>query len=280
MASAAAPAAAAPAPQPVTEPIALAPEASATRSLSAPEATEFEGGLIALLAEAPFTGPDLPNGGAMPTVMTQALMRAGEGMPAVSLSTLGSIASLEAMYRDVRLEVGFPVIRPNCFSGGLTTVSRNLCNDFYFSAPMFEVVTTLFSLKADDLEISSAEELASLVICIPDFYPWEELQDLGLALNSATMLEPGSISACFDSLFAGEVDLVYADFLSVERSIGNIYLRGDLTTLSRFTWTKTVHAVAHNGNAAGVDMLSKLNEGFANMVTSGEWRAMMRELLS
>ena len=212
--------------------------------------------------------------------MAQALMRAGEGMPAVSLSTLGSAQSLEAMYQDARLEVGFPVIRPNCFSGNLSGVSRNLCNDFYFSAPMFEVVTTLFSRKADDLEISTAEELAGKVVCIPDFYPFEELQDLGLALDSTTMTEPGSISACFDQLWSGEADLVYADFLSVDNAIGNIDLRGDVAVISRFTWTKTVHAVSHNGNAQGVKMLSMLNEGFANMVSSGEWRAMMRDLLS
>ena len=281
-AAAAAPAALTPAPD--TPAPAATASAGATRSLGAPaasaETAEFNGGLIALLSEAPFTGADLPNGGAMPTIMAQALMRAGEGMPAVSLSTLGSAQSLEAMYQDARLEVGFPVIRPNCFSGNLSGVSRNLCNDFYFSAPMFEVVTTLFSRKADDLEISTAEELAGKVVCIPDFYPFEELQDLGLALDSTTMTEPGSISACFDQLWSGEADLVYADFLSVDNAIGNIDLRGDVAVISRFTWTKTVHAVSHNGNAQGVKMLSMLNEGFANMVSSGEWRAMMRDLLS
>lgn len=284
VASAPAAAPVAPAPAPVATAPAATASAGATRSLSAPAASaepaEFNGGLIALLSESPFTGADLPNGGAMPTIMAQALMRTGEGMPAVSLSTLGNAQSLEAMYQDARLEVGFPVIRPNCFSGSLSSVSRNLCNDFYFSAPMFEVVTTLFARKSDDLEISTAEELAGKVVCIPDFYPFEELQDLGLALNASTMTEPGSISACFDQLWSGEADLVYADFLSVDSAIGNIDLRGDVATISRFTWTKTVHAVAHNGNAEGVKILSMLNEGFANMVSSGEWRAMMRDLLS
>ncbi|MEX0969106.1 MAG: LysM peptidoglycan-binding domain-containing protein [Paracoccaceae bacterium] len=284
VASATAAAPAAPAPAPVEPAPIETASASATRSLTAPEASaasaEFTGGLIALLSESPFTGADLPNGGAMPTVMAQALVRAGEGMPAVSLSTLGNARSLEVMYQDARLEVAFPVIRPNCFSASLTNTSRMLCNDFYFSAPMFEVVTTLFSRASDGLEISSAEDMADLVVCLPDFYPWEELQDLGLALNMETMVEPGSIAECFDMLWSGDADLVYADFLSVDATIGNIDLRGDLVTLSRFTWIKTVHAVSHNGNAEGVNMLSKLNEGFANMVSSGEWRAMMRDLLS
>ena len=270
----AAPAAAEPA---IIEAAPAAEAASATRSIAA---DGFGGGIVAVVAESPFVDASMPNGGAMSAVMTTALGRAGAGMPAVALSTSGTAGTLEAMGRDARLEVGFPVIRPNCFSSNLSAVSSGLCNNFYFSSPMFEVVTTLFARKSDNLQITSAETMAGLNVCIPDFYPFEDLQDLGMALTESTMVEPGSVQACFDALFAGEVDLVYADFLTAEHTIGNIDMRGDIEPLSRFAWIKTVHAVSHNGNANGVNLLTKLNEGFANMVASGEWRAMMRELLS
>lgn len=276
-------AAATPAPEPAPASVAIiatsttASTTEATRSMAAPS---FVGGFVAVLSEAPLTGASLEGGGAMTRFMKIALDAAGSSIPNFGVSTLGNAASLDAMTKNAAIEVGFPVIRPDCFSPNLSSMSRQLCNDFYFSSPVFEIVTQLFALSSDQLQISTAEDLAGKIVCLPDFYPFEELQDLGLALNEATMIEPGSIASCFESLRAGDVDLVYADILSVNRTEGDTSQTDEFEALSRFTWVKTVHAVAFNGNAGGVESLTSLNQGIAALVFGDQWRGIMMDLLS
>ncbi len=183
---------------------------------------------------------------------------------------------------DPDVVLSFPWIDPGCDNQAfLSNRSKMLCDGFQFSDAAFEIVMTFFVADQGGLaQATEPQQFDGKNICVPEQYPVSHLAEAGFLGPNVTIERAKTVAECMSKLLSGLTDVVNADYLSVESTYAVLNSQSIIVENPSFTWVRSIHAIAANGNAAGLQALATFDDGLDRIMDSGEWATVVQEFVN
>jgi polar amino acid transport system substrate-binding protein len=228
---------------------------------------------------APYTGRSLEGGGMLTHVVNSAMgliKEEAKGRFDYGISWVNDWAAhLNPLLLTRAFDVGFPWARPDCESAeNLDQNSLFRCQRFFFSEPLYEVITGLF-LRADSkVRALRKEEISGMTLCRPAGYPIHELDKDGrnwVKEGAITLMRPPSVDECFRLLANGTVDAVVEAELAGRASITSLGLGGKVRMLDQPLALTTYHVLVSKSHPHARTILYYVNSSLQKLRERGEY---------
>lgn len=281
----------APAPAAPAAPVAAAPP-------PAPAATAETGMMISSVVRriefltadgyAPYTGRALEGGGMLTNIVTASMELVKEeakGRFDFGLSWVNDwSAHLNPLLLTRAFDVGFPWARPQCErEAELDTAGKFRCQKFFFSDPLYEVVTSVFVRQDSRLRALRTEEIAGTVVCRPTGFPISEFDQNGrnwLKDGKITLVRPQTVDECFRLLMAGSVDGVAVAELVGRASMTSLGVAEQIRSLDPPLALTSLHYVVSRTHPHSRTMLYYVNTALAKLRDTGEYDRLVEKHLN
>jgi len=253
----------------------LSPPPTAFLALISPEVettSEHPYYFVTKAGETPFVRQD--NSGVLPDILAAALSKGGfEGE--MSLTRPENTTEVLQVSSQPEAMLAFPWVMPNCENPALLSPqSSYLCENYSFSAPLYEITLGLFTPANSLLSAAeSALDFEGKNICTTQFYSDDILRENNLT-GKATVIISSRFEDCLMGLTDGIFDAVVADYQSAAQ---HGFEEGGITDIPAYARTTTLHAIAFSQNQAAMDVLNVTNAGLKQILTSGEWFAIVTQ---
>tara|TARA_R110000850_G_scaffold11527_9_gene39439 strand:+ start:828 stop:1937 length:1110 start_codon:yes stop_codon:yes gene_type:complete len=230
---------------------------------------------------APFTGPELPEGGMYTELVMRALEIADPNREARVDFVKDWGSHLATLLPNGAYDMGFPWYLPDCTNlEPLNQSDRERCTKFDHSDPFYEVVISMFVLADGPYaRAQKPEDIYGTTICRPEGYFQFDLAQAGL-IENATLVSPATPQECLRMLASGEVDVYTINQLTGEETIGALGLEAQVAEVPGLQSIQTLHVLTPKTNPMGRSQIALLNAGLRAMVESGEWFLIVSRQLS
>lgn len=224
---------------------------------------------------APFTSPDLPNGGLLTDVVNSAMAKAepAEGYAIHWVEDWGS--HLDPLLSNALLDLGFPWFQPDC----ATSPDEYRCANFHFSDPMFEMLILLFTNKAAPVAFAADSDLEGRTLCRPRGYFTHDLDRADrrwITEGKITLEQPQTIKMCFDMLMAGDVDAVAINEFVGRSAMKDLDLKDRVEIVqSRPVSIEGLHVLVHKTHPQADAMLATINAGLRGIKEDGTYQSII-----
>lgn len=221
----------------------------------------------------PFSDVNLENGGLFTELVATAVSRAEDQQDyAIDFNDNWTV-HLEELLPQGEYDVSFPWYRPNCdLADKLSDEMKQRCADFAWSEPYYETVVSMYTRLGDPLRESfTAFDLFGSTVCRPEKYLTYDLEEVDLVEPNITFIQTKTAGECFEMLLSGEVDVVTLNALVAEDAIKGMRVNAVVVEMEAMATVQTLHAIAARSNPHAADYLNLVNEGIAQMSSSGEW---------
>ena len=237
---------------------------------------------------APYTGRSLEGGG-MLTQLIDASMglikEEAKGRFDFGISWVNDWAAhLNPLLLTRAFDVGFPWARPDCESGApLDQSSQFRCQRFFFSDPLYELVTGLFVRSNAKIRSLKREELTGMTLCRPAGAPIHELDKAGrnwVKDGVVTLMRPPSVDECFRLLGSGAVDGVVEAELAGRASTASLGLTDRVRMLDQPVALTTYHVLISKSHPHARTILYYVNSSLEKLRENGEYDRIIERHLS
>jgi polar amino acid transport system substrate-binding protein len=227
---------------------------------------------------APYTGRSLEGGGMLTQVINSAMglvKDEAKGRFDYGISWVNDWAAhLNPLLLTRAFDVGFPWARPDCEAAGLDQSSAFRCQRFFFSDPLYEVITGLFVRKGSKIRSLRRAEVAGATLCRPAGYPIHELDKGGrnwVKDGLVTLIRPPSVDECFRLLDNGTVDGVAEAELAGRASILSLGLGDKVHMLDQPLAFTTYHVLVSKSHPHARTILYYVNASLEKLREGGEY---------
>lgn len=174
--------------------------------------------------------------------------------------------------------VVFPMYKPRCDDHWLLSDhTKKLCQDFMWSDPLFRVVMSGYVAADRDWQPGGNSQLIGSTVCQPKGEGSFYLRERGLTDLNAKLIVAASPKACLKMVAAGESDIAILPMMSADRALDGSDLAGAIVHAEGLDMVLSVHAIAGNITAAGVDGINMLNRGLKRIRENGVWFEVVKE---
>jgi polar amino acid transport system substrate-binding protein len=263
-----------------------APPGPAVSSLTAPGETAFV--ISSLLSRvefltadgfAPYTGRSLEGGGMLTHVISSAMTLIKEeskGRFDFGVSWVNDWAAhLNPLLLTRAFDVGFPWARPDCEGAtNLDQSSQFRCQRFFFSEPLYEVLTGLFVRNNSKVKSLRRDDISGMTLCRPAGYPIHELDKDGrnwVKDGIVTLMRPPSVDECFRLLDTGAVDGVVEAELAGRASMTSLGLGGKVRMIDQPVALTTYHVLISKSHPHARTVLYYINASLERLRERGEY---------
>ncbi len=221
---------------------------------------------------APFTGQDLPGSGLIAEVVDHAM----QSSPAADRYRVHWIedwsSHLEPLMTSTMMDMAFPWFKPDCASDP----ENFRCANFYFSDPMFETLILLFVDTTRPIPFTSDADMHGRTLCRPNGYFTHDLDREGRRWVSDKLIDlvqPKTVSDCFDLLTAGDVDAVAINEFTGRAAIKSLKLEGRVDVLQgRPLSIEGLHVLVHKDHPDAETLLDMVNTGLSSIKANGSYQ--------
>ncbi|MBO0764482.1 MAG: transporter substrate-binding domain-containing protein [Hyphomicrobiaceae bacterium] len=228
---------------------------------------------------APYTGRSLEGGGMLTQIISSAMQLVkdeSKGRFDYGISWVNDWAAhLNPLLLTRAFDVGFPWARPDCEGAAtLDQSSQFRCQRFFFSDPLYEVLTGLFVRNNSKVKSLRREEISGMTLCRPAGYPVHELDQDGrnwVKDRIVTLIRPPSVDECFRLLDTGAVDGVVEAELAGRASITSLGLTGKVRMLDQPVALTTYHALVSKSHPHARTILYYINSALEKLRERGEY---------
>ncbi len=236
----------------------------------------------------PYTGRALEGGGMLTQVVSAALdliKEESKGRFDYSISWVNDWAAhLNPLLLTRAFDVGFPWARPECeVAATLDAGSQLRCQKFFFSDPLYEVVTNLFVRENSRIKSLRNEEIHGTSLCRPTGYPLHDLDRAGrnwAKEGKITVIRPGSVDECFRLLDAGTVDGVVMSELVGRTSINSLGMADRIRVVDQPVALTPLHVIIAKTHPHARTILYYVNASLAKLRESGEYEKIVERHLA
>jgi polar amino acid transport system substrate-binding protein len=226
----------------------------------------------------PYTGRSLEGGGMLTQVINSAMILVKEeakGRFDFGISWVNDWAAhLNPLLLTRAFDVGFPWARPDCEAPNLDQSSQFRCQRFFFSDPLYEVITALFVRSNSKIRSLRREDVAGRTLCRPAGYPIHELDKAGrnwVKDGLVTLMRPPSVDECFRLLDNGTVDGVAEAELAGRASIVALGLGDKVRMLDQPLALTTYHVLVSKSHPHARTILYYVNASLEKLREKGEY---------
>jgi polar amino acid transport system substrate-binding protein len=228
---------------------------------------------------APYTGRSLEGGGMLTQVIDSSMgliKEESKGRFDFGISWVNDWAAhLNPLLLTRAFDVGFPWARPDCDGGqNLDQSSQFRCQRFFFSEPLYEVITGLFVPNGSSVRSLRREEINGKTLCRPAGYPVHELDKDGrnwVKDGIVTLMRPPSVDECFRLLDNGTVDGVVEAELAGRASITALGIGGKVRMLDQPVALTTYHVLISKSHPHARTILYYVNSSLERLREKGEY---------
>jgi polar amino acid transport system substrate-binding protein len=228
---------------------------------------------------APYTGRSLEGGGMLTQIISSAMTLIkdeSKGRFDYGISWVNDWAAhLNPLLLTRAFDVGFPWARPDCEGAAtLDQSSQFRCQRFFFSDPLYEVLTGMFVRTSSKVKSLRRDEISGMTLCRPAGYPIHELDKDGrnwVKDGIVTLMRPPSVDECFRLLDTGAVDGVVEAELAGRASITSLGLTGKVRMLDQPVALTTYHALVSKSHPYARTILYYINSSLEKLRESGEY---------
>jgi polar amino acid transport system substrate-binding protein len=227
----------------------------------------------------PFTGRALEGGGMLTEVINAAMnivKQEAKGRFDFGVSWVNDwSAHLNPLLLTRAFDVGYPWARPDCDGAGpLDATSQFRCRKFFFSDPLYEVITSLFVRNSSAITSLQSEKIIGATLCVPAGQAAYELDQGGrnwVKDGKVTLMRPPTIDECFRLLDSGTVEGVVATEYSGRASTISLGLADKVRLLDQPVALTSLHVVVSKSHPHARTILYYVNTALAKLRDSGEY---------
>ncbi len=279
--------------QKAAAPVSAALDTSSSASSSGP--AEFELSSVVKRIEfltadgyTPFTDRSLPNGGMMTQIVSASMDQIKEqakGNFDYSVSWVNDWAAhLNPLLITRAFDVGYPWLKPDCSRPAeLSQDAKYRCQKFFFSEPLYEVLTVLFVKKDSGIVFAKDEEILGKTLCQPAGYSTYELDKGGrnwVRENKVVLMRPQTIEECFRLLDNGTVNAVVTADLTGKSVIAALGMGERIHAVNRPLAIGTLHLIVTKTHPHASTLLYYINSAINKLKESGEYDKIVEGQLS
>lgn len=222
---------------------------------------------------APFSARDLPEGGMFPDLIRRAAGHARDPIPYEIHVVPDWRLHLTSLLPDGVYDMGFPWFRPDCSkTARLSAFMADRCQSYSFSKPFYEAIIGYYTRSEGPFSRARTHvDLAGARLCRPYGYFRFDLDGLGLKPPTVEIIQPATLSECFQALGDGRVDIVSIGVSDAAGVIQRLGLRRSVRELSRLAAVQSLHVMVPRNNPRARRGLAMLDDGIEQMRASGEW---------
>jgi len=228
---------------------------------------------------APYTGRALEGGGMLTHVISSAMgliKDESKGRFDFGISWVNDWAAhLNPLLLTRAFDVGFPWARPDCEgAANLDQSSQFRCQRFFFSEPLYEVLTGLFVRNNSKVKSLKRDDISGMTLCRPAGYPVHELDKDGrnwVKDGIVTLMRPPSVDECFRLLDTGAVDGVVEAELAGRASITSLGLAGKVRMIDQPVALTTYHVLISKSHPHARTILYYINASLERLRERGEY---------
>ena len=227
----------------------------------------------------PYTGRALEGGGMLTQVLSSSLdliKEESKGRFDYSISWVNDWAAhLNPLLLTRAFDVGFPWAKPECENASALDAGSQLrCSKFFFSDPMYEVITNLFVRENSKIKSLRNEDIHGISICRPTGYPVHELDRAGRNWakdGKVTLIRPSSVDECFRLLDSGTVDSVAMSELVARTSLNSLGMADRVRAIDQPLALTSLHVLVAKTHLHARTLLYYINSSMAKLRESGEY---------
>jgi polar amino acid transport system substrate-binding protein len=226
----------------------------------------------------PYTGRALEGGGMLTQVIGSAMgliKDEAKGRFDFGISWVNDWAAhLNPLLLTRAFDVGFPWARPDCEGSNLDQSSQFRCQRFFFSDPIYEVITNLFVRNDSRIKSLRNEEIAGATLCRPAGQQVHELDQMGrnwVKDGKITLMRPPTVDECFRLLSDGAVDGVVEAELVGRASIASLKLTDRVRLVEQPVGLTTYHVLISKSHPHARTILYYVNTSLERLRESGEY---------
>jgi polar amino acid transport system substrate-binding protein len=226
----------------------------------------------------PYTGRSLEGGGMLTQVVSAAMAVVkdeAKGRFDFGISWVNDWAAhLNPLLLTRAFDVGFPWSRPDCDGIDLDQSSQFRCQRFFFSDPLYEVITGLFVSVDSRIRGLRSEEIANTTLCRPVGQPIHELDEQGrnwVKDGKVVLVRPPTLEECFRLLDARTVDGVIEAELAGRSSAASLGMTEKIRMINQPLALTTYHMLVSKSHPHGRTILYYLNRSLEKLRESGEY---------
>lgn len=228
---------------------------------------------------APFTGRSLEGGGMLTEVITAAMniiKQESHGRFDFGISWVNDwSAHLNPLLLTRAFDVGYPWARPDCEgSATLDATGQFRCRRFFFSEPLYEVITGLFVRNGSPITSLQSEKINGATICLAAGQGLYELDQGGrnwVKDGKVTLVRPPTIDECFRLLDSATVEAVVTTEFAGRASMTSLGMAGRIRMLDQPVALTPLHVVVSKSHPHARTILYYVNTALGKLRDSGDY---------
>ncbi|MEM8576296.1 MAG: transporter substrate-binding domain-containing protein [Pseudomonadota bacterium] len=229
---------------------------------------------------APFTDPDLDEGGLLTDVVNKAMGASGASK-GYKIHWVNDWSShLDPLMSSAMMDMAFPWFKPDCAG----EPDNYRCANFHFSDPMFEMLILLFVDTARPIPFAEDTDIHGRTLCRPAGYFTHDLDRPDrrwLSDGLITLTSPSTVAECFELLVAGEVDAVAINEFTGRAAIKSAGLKGRVDVVQgRPVSIEGLHVLVHKAHPQAETLIATINEGMDTIKASGTYQQVIDRHMS
>lgn len=257
-----------------------------TEPTSIPAATPPAGPEIAELIlvgfsdNLPYSDESLLQGGLITTLIETALLRSEAAKVDRPIFVTRPESGLATSVLPDGFHLSFPWLLPDCHLGDFDADIKDLCDNFTFSAPIYEAQMAMFTVSDGPFREASEEvDLVGARVCRPAALHTYDLLEDGMIEPIISLETATDLATCFVDLQNDIVDIVSVNGLTADVYFADTGRNDRIVELTALSAMHTVHAITATDDPEGMIAMDYLNAGIWDMLASGEWGVIASDYL-
>ncbi len=236
--------------------------------------------LVGFSDNLPYSDENLLHGGLITTLIETALLRSNAAKVSKPIFVTRPETGLATSILPDKFHLSFPWLLPDCKLSDFDADIRDLCENFTFSAPIYEAQMAMFTVSDGPFENASSEvDLVGARVCRPAAMHTYDLLEDGMIEPIISLETATDLATCFEDLINDIVDIVSVNGLTADVYFADTGRNEQIIELTDLAAIHTVHAITANNNPEGQIAMEYLNAGVWDMLATGEWGAISRDYL-
>ena len=236
--------------------------------------------LVGFSDNLPYSDKSLLQGGLITTLIETALLRSNAAKVDRPVFVTRPESGLATSVLPENFHLSFPWLLPDCQLGEFDADIRDLCENFTFSAPIYEAQMAMFTVSNSPFKDAAEEiDLVGARVCRPAALHTYDLLEDGMIEPIISLETATDLATCFDDLQNNIVDIVSVNGLTADVYFADSGRDERIIELTDLSTVHTVHAITANGDPEGLIALDYLNTGIWDMLASGEWDSIASDYL-
>ncbi len=237
--------------------------------------------LVGFSDNLPYSDKNLLQGGLITTLIETALLRSDAAKVEIPVFVTRPETGVATSVLPDKFHLSFPWLLPDCSLSEFDADIKNLCENYTFSAPIYEAQMAMFTLSGGPfMEASQEVDLVGARICRPAALHTYDLLEDGMIEPIISLETATDLATCFEDLQNDIVDIVSVNGLTADVYFADSGRSERVVELTDLSAIHTVHAIAAKDNLEGMIAMVNLNAGIWDMLASGEWAAIARDYLN